>query len=506
MPGEEVKDILKLDHAKARDFLLKHESYFNVDLPPYFTFDKLLEKLSRELSGKNIRDYYDSQTKPHNCEHVNHHIINNKDGKLSWRPFQIIHPALYVNLVHLITEQSSWENLKSKFISYQSNSKISCLSLPQCSLNIGKDKSEQVKSWWLNVELQSIELALDYSYIFDTDIADCYGSIYTHSIAWAVEGKSEAKQDQSESLLGNSIDKCIQRMQYNQTNGIPQGSVLMDFIAEIILAYVDHELSSKIESVEDYKILRYRDDYRIFVNNPKDGEKILKCLSEVLADMRMHLNSSKTKFSDDVIKHSIKSDKLAWLSSKQGNRSLLKTLLLYKQFSKEFPNSGSLISSLTKFHKRLDRLSEDDPSIKAMISIVVDIASNNPKTYPVSCALLSKLLGKMNPTSRTQVIRKIQSKFANIANIGYMEIWLQRAILSEPFLEFDEKLCKLVQGDQVELWDSSWIGSPTLKLIIEETSIIDQDALNGLGPEIEAYEFNLFSMDYQADEDEEAEE
>ncbi len=34
---------------------------------------------------------------------VNYKLITNKDGKYSWRPFQLIHPALYVNLVNNIT-------------------------------------------------------------------------------------------------------------------------------------------------------------------------------------------------------------------------------------------------------------------------------------------------------------------------------------------------------------------------------------------------------------------
>jgi hypothetical protein len=36
------------------------------------------------------------------------------------------------------------------------------------------------------VEQKSIELGLEYDYIFHTDIVDCYGAIYTHSISWAI--------------------------------------------------------------------------------------------------------------------------------------------------------------------------------------------------------------------------------------------------------------------------------------------------------------------------------
>ncbi len=74
------------------------------------------------------------------------------------------------------------------------------------------------------------------------DITNCYGSIYTHSIAWALMDKEVAKSKKGKSgLLGNIIDTYMQGMQYGQTNGIPQGSVLFDFIAEFILSicYLD---------------------------------------------------------------------------------------------------------------------------------------------------------------------------------------------------------------------------------------------------------------------------
>ncbi|XOC62791.1 hypothetical protein MY519_10040 [Haemophilus influenzae] len=57
------------------------------------------------------------------------------------------------------------------------------------------------------MEQESICLSLEYEYVFDTDVADCYSSIYTHSIAWAIEGKDIAKKNHRLTLLGNSIDK-----------------------------------------------------------------------------------------------------------------------------------------------------------------------------------------------------------------------------------------------------------------------------------------------------------
>jgi hypothetical protein len=53
----------------------------------------------------------------------------------------------------------------------------------------------------------------------------------------------------------------------------------MDFIAEMVLGYADTLIIEKLKEIErnkdyeilhkDYEILRYRDDFKIFVNTPK---------------------------------------------------------------------------------------------------------------------------------------------------------------------------------------------------------------------------------------------
>jgi len=190
--------------------------------------------------------------------------------KYAWRPFQLIHPALYVSLVHEITKEENWQTILHRFSEFPANRNIQCLSLPVVSLSGETDKAELVSHWRYTVEQRSIELSLEYDYLIETDITDCYGAIYTHSIAWSLHSKGYAKANQrNSSLLGNVIDKHIRDMRHGQTNGIPQGSALMDFIAEMVLGFADKELSEKIENspIKDYCILRYRDDYRVFVNN-----------------------------------------------------------------------------------------------------------------------------------------------------------------------------------------------------------------------------------------------
>lgn len=101
------------------------------------------------------------------------------------------------------------------------------MSIPVVENALQTNQKAQILAWWENIEQHSIELSLDYEYLIETDITNCYGALYTHSIAWALHTKDVAKQQRRENLIGNIIDKYIRAMRYGQTNGIPQGSVLM---------------------------------------------------------------------------------------------------------------------------------------------------------------------------------------------------------------------------------------------------------------------------------------
>jgi hypothetical protein len=493
--GARRKFILELSHTEAREFLLKAESYNSVDLPPYFVFGDLIARVHAQLDGKTLTSL---SSNPRDFDDVNYTILNNKDGKYAWRPFQLIHPALYVSLVHCITEVINWNLIIGRFNQFSANQKIHCLSLPVASQSDEKDKAEQVSHWWHEVEQRSIELALDYDCLLETDITDCYGAIYTHSIAWALHTKPEAKKKENRTnlnLIGNQIDKHIQDMRHGQTNGIPQGSVLMDFIAEMVLGFADLELSGKIETagINDYLILRYRDDYRIFVNNPRDGEQIIKLLTEVSISLGLKLNPSKTKVNDDVVRASIKADKIAWFSRKKSEKSLQKHLLIIHDHALQFPNAGSLAVALQDYYNRLSRVKKliDEPL--PLISIVVDIAYRNPRTYAVCAAILSKLLTFLKTAEKKNVLEKIQRRFTKIPNTGHLQIWLQR--ISQPEfqdIQYDEPLCQLVAGQTATLWNLEWINSNELKKAIDAHSIINRDCLNAIEAIIPAEEFELF--------------
>lgn len=487
-----TKSILDLTATDAHEYLMRGESYCDIELPPYFVFDDLINNVCQSVDNQG-KVNGDVEKDAGKYDNVNYRVLSNKDGKYAWRRLELIHPVIYVLLVKSITEDCSWREICQQFVEFRKpNKDIRCLSIPVIPQKDEKGKALQISEWWTEVEQRSIEYALDYEYVIHTDIVDCYPSIYTHSIPWALHGKEESKTCRGDSLIGNKIDKLIRCMRYGQTNGIPQGSILMDFIAEMVLGYADLQLAEKLEKVRNYKILRYRDDYRIFTNNPIDCEMILKLLAEVMADLGMKLHAHKTKISDQVILTSIKEDKWSWLCRKGYHENLQKHLLIIHNHSKTYPNSGSLCRALIDFADQLKDRQIHQPL--PLISIAVDIAYRNPKTYPYVARIITECQREFNQKEKKKVLEKINKKFSKAANTGLMDLWLQRICLGDIPIELDEKLCKLVSGSEEEIWNNEWITAEDVKQTVIAKSIVDRDRFKSMPPVIDRTEVDLFHL------------
>lgn len=491
------RSVLVMTAKQARAFFLKPESYCRIDFPPYFDFGRILRPVSKLLSAE---PFALAAYKPRKHEDVNYTIYSNKDGRYAWRPFQLIHPAIYVDLVNRVTEPAAWTTIVNRFECFAKDQKIRCLSIPQESRIKRKDQAAQVLHWWQGIEQASIEFALDYNYIYHADITDCYASVYTHSIAWALHSKATAKKERNDqNLIGNAIDVAIQSMRHGQTNGVPQGSVLLDLVAEMVLGYADLELSSKIATLDitDFQILRYRDDYRIFVNNPQAGEQILKSLTEVLLEIGLKLHALKTTGAQPVIQSSIKRDKQRWMRSRQGDLDLQKHLLLIHCHSTDFPNAGSLLAALDRFYRRL-RQQKAVRNTMQLVSITADIGFNSPRCFPVCAAIISMLLSRLDTKKeKLEALRRIQRKLAQLPNNGHLEVWQQRLSYHvDPKFQYSECLCKLVMGEQADLWNNTWVTDTALKAALDPSKIVNQTRLKAMKPVMPRDEFSLFLREY----------
>ncbi|MGN6506831.1 MAG: RNA-directed DNA polymerase, partial [Tepidisphaeraceae bacterium] len=227
---------------------------------------------------------------------------------------------------------------------------------------------------------------------------------------------------------------------------------------------------------------------------PEVGEKILKCLTEVLIGLGLKLSSTKTTGSLPVVSSALKVDKRAWLRSRQGDRNIQKHLLVIHSHGAEFPNAGSLTLALTKFHQRLHKqMSVKNPTV--LISIAADISYTSPRVFPICAAIISELLGRLkDKKTRVEAIKKVYRKLSQLPNTGHMEIWLQRISHTyEPKLAYTENLCQIVREKPAIIWNNDWITSNALKKAIDEKTIVNKAKLKSLKPIIKPAEIAVFN-------------
>lgn len=137
------------------------------------------------------------------------------------------------------------------------------------------------------------EIYIGKKYMVSADIAKCYPSIYTHAIAWALAGKSVAKNTANDDTLWyNTIDKQTQYCKNGETHGILIGPHTSNILSEIILCSIDEKLSYK------WDYIRHIDDYTCYVESHEDAEKFLVDLNRELREYGLLVNHKKTSIKE----------------------------------------------------------------------------------------------------------------------------------------------------------------------------------------------------------------
>lgn len=492
-----MKRLIDASYDEAHTHFLKGSSYFNGDFPKYISFEPILTGVSAVLAGKALSDF--QADKPAKFSNVNYSFNANKDGRFSWRPYELIHPAIYVALVDLICTPENWAQIKARLAAFE-NGAVVCCGSPVMSIDEQTDQAAQVRNWWQSIEQQSIVYSLDYSHLIHTDVTDCYGSLYTHSIAWALHGLEEAKNKKSDKkLLGNQIDSLIQSSRYGQTNGIAQGSALMDFVAELVLGWVDSQLTEELGVATDFRILRYRDDYRIFANSDVRAEAVLKTVSDKLRSVGMKLGVAKTVVSSNVVEGAIKPDKLAGIELQdlgtKNAQTVQKQLLRLHSFGRRFPNSGALRRLVSEFHTKIVKQTEVPDDLEVQIAIATDLGVTSPQAFPAIAGILSHLISLAKEEDKEGLWERVQAKMRRVPYNGYLEIWLQRVTKPEAVgfeLVSTEKICQIVNGGAAALWENDWISSADLKKALDVKKIIVAEP-NAMPEVVSPEEVELFA-------------
>lgn len=533
----ETKNVLSLDSKDAMDFFLKSEQYHGFELPEYFVFDELLQNVKRIVEDTPYEECLQNGISPENLSNVNLDILLNKDGHYAVRPIVLANPFLYYFLVREICNESSWILIKKLFEKFQVPHITSC-AMPVIPKGTEPfHKSTTIINWWNSMEQRSIELSLEFRYMFVTDITNCYGSVNPQAFDWAFSLKDTRFENGNKNSISKNIQKYLRAFQQGRNIGIPQGSAIFDFIGEIILGYSDlllHEAIHKAGITNPYEIIRYRDDYRIFCNDKDVLEKISYILQHVLESLNFRMNSKKTKISESIVTDSIKADKLAYIYNtpifnKKGVDfdSFEKHLLYILMFARQYPDSGSIKTMLSDIDKRIEDWLKPQTrevetinlemlnntiekktetyqrklvggSVRAMSAVCVQIAMENVGCCHYALRVLSRMVDSLKDEhEKWDIIDKVYAKLCNQPNSDYNQLWLQNITYQNDKKKgtspYNIRLCQLVANKNIEpLWNNQWL-EQSLHSSLPYDSIVNREILKKITSvitfrEIRAYE------------------
>lgn len=540
-----ARNILSLNHDEAIDFFMKSEQYHGFELPEYFSFDEVLKYVREKVRTIPYEECLKKGVSPDSLSDVNLDILLNKDGRYAVRPIILANPFLYYFLVREVCCESNWQVIKDLF------EKFNVPHITSCAIPVIPNEKEPfhkattINNWWNSMEQRSIELSLEYRYMFVTDITNCYGSVNPQTFDWAFTLKDTTIETGIQSPIAQNIQKFLRALQQGRNIGIPQGSAIFDFVGEIILGYSDlllHEsLQAKAKEYEgqgkvfpDYEIIRYRDDYRIFCSNREALEDISYILQQVLERLNFRMNSQKTKISDSIVTDAVKSDKLAYIYNtpifnKKGVDfdSYEKHLLFILMFARQYSDSGSIKTMLSDIDKRLeewlhpqdkkketesilwgdvdlsddghlvktDRKKAQEPyyipggSVRALSAVCTQIALENVGCSHYALRIISRMIDSLKDMDeKRSIIDLVYHKLCNQPNSSYNQLWLQNMTYTQDKKQgtspYTLRLCQLVAGKAVEpLWNNDWLKAE-LTTNIPYESIVDGEILKKVTPVI----------------------
>lgn len=263
---------------QLHDLLAK--GYFPKELPPPFTTLDYANALA--TPGIAVPPSF-SVGQPIYSQQCNHNLV--RTGGLR-RHLGIPNPVHFYRLAsHVVTNWTALHtcaHLSPFSLSKPVDSKPDRAISPEHDLNVGT--------------LRRAELRSRARFILKADISRFFPSIYTHSIPWAIMGKVAAKTAHASGTLRgtwqDSIDVHSQRLNNNQTIGIPIGPDTSRLLAEVILGLIDHELVAKFKRL---KGLRFIDDYEIATATRSEAEEISSHLQHLLSQYELAFNPTKTR-------------------------------------------------------------------------------------------------------------------------------------------------------------------------------------------------------------------
>lgn len=252
------------------------------------------EKLPPVFSSENYKEYCDTLNDNINSKN----FLNGDYGYMIFdvirntnvpRTLGIPNPIGYYKLCKIL--EKNWEMIKEHFKKYTSDWKYKISRIHIRKIQENKSLFEMNYNNWRIDGTPELDLLLGTKYIVHADISNCFPSVYTHSLPWALVGKQNAKTNRNKDWY-NDIDKACRGIKNGETHGILIGPHSSNILSEIILVVIDDKLSRK------WNYYRNIDDYTCYVKTQEDAKSFVKDLSEELQKYGLSLNHKKTFYEE----------------------------------------------------------------------------------------------------------------------------------------------------------------------------------------------------------------
>lgn len=462
--------------------VLLERGFFPTELPPPFvteTFAKFRNSIYREwlLLNQPPKTRFEAYSYPR---------IGRQRRKLA-----IVNPISQLFLTKTISD--NWTEIR-KFLS------SSNITLDSPIIYDNSDRAIPKPDFNL-ISLKRIDTEARYEHILVSDISRFYGTIYTHTLPWALHGKAHCKANVNNpsvmnSLLGNSLDVLVRKGQDNQTIGIPIGPDTSRILAEIIAIGVENEFMKHANLSTD-RVFRYVDDLFIGFDGAGEAETAVSLLSKACSEYELELNHEKTSVvdpfnsGDDTWTTELREHIFRNTVQKQAQdiRSYFSKSFSY---ASKYKNQNVLDFALKRL-RSVQVLSENSALFE---SYVVRVARVNPTSFPTAAQILINLNYKGMKLSTERIGKLVLdtiSKSAIVGNHGELSwaLFLAKGLrivvpnkIIKAVLQLESSVCALLTLD---LYKSGLLEAP-----IDTTfwqSFLNSDGLSS----------NMWLLAYEAD-------
>lgn len=262
-----------LDATKLETGLLAHNFFPRVakrgdEIPPCFVSTGFTPRLAGQLRQLPNRP-------------GGHGAIAARTARydLAPRNLEIIHPRAFSKIAHeLKSSWKKWETVTSNRSS---------------AIQVREHPDGRVFSMAARIGTETL-MRPGGRFLAKVDITNFYGSLYTHSLPWAIHGVPAAKTNKgNNSYWGNSLDSALQTARRGETAGIATGPGTSSVVGEILLSCIDERLR-----LQNFEFLRYIDDYYYVAASRDEAERFVHTVRDELAILKLAIHPGKTAITE----------------------------------------------------------------------------------------------------------------------------------------------------------------------------------------------------------------